>query len=139
MRRPIVAGNWKMHTLSTQAGELASAVSRELDGFDGAEVVLCPPFTALSGVAQRIAGTEIRLGAQDLHWDRHGAHTGEISAEMLHDVGCRYVIVGHSERRTHCGETDESVKRKTAAALAAGLCPIVCVGETLSEREGHRT
>ncbi len=139
MRRSIVAGNWKMHGQSGAAGELAQAVSRELDGFDDADVVLCPTFTALHVVAEQIAGTGIRLGAQDLHWETEGAFTGEVSADMLRDLGCTHVIVGHSERRTYFGETDATVRRKTLAALDAGLCPIVCIGETLEEREGERT
>jgi triosephosphate isomerase len=139
MRRPIVAGNWKMHTKRAEAAELASAVLRELRGEDRAEVVLCPPFTALGVVAEALEGGDVKLGAQDLHWELLGAYTGEISAGMLRDLGCCHVIVGHSERRTCFGETDDGVRRKTAAALAAGLRPIVCIGETLVEREQGRT
>jgi triosephosphate isomerase len=139
MRRPIVAGNWKMHGTLARALELANGVRDELDGFDGAEIVLCPPFTALGGVGGALEGSAVQLGAQDLHWEPEGAYTGEISAGMLRDAGCRYVIIGHSERRSYFGEHDESVSRKTEAALEAGLKPIVCVGETLEERESERT
>jgi triosephosphate isomerase len=139
MRRPIVAGNWKMHGTLARAVELATGVRSELAGFDGADVVLCPPFTALGGVGGAVAGTAVRLGAQDLYWEPEGAYTGEISAGMLRDAGCRYAIVGHSERRTYFGETDESVSRKTETALEAGLVPIVCVGETLEQRESGHT
>ena len=139
MRRPIVAGNWKMHNTRPEAVELARGVRRALEGFAGADVVLCPTFIALDAVGAEIAGSDLRLGAQNLHPAAHGAHTGEIAAGMLSDAGCRYVIVGHSERRTNFAETDEFVRSKTEAALAAGLCPIVCIGETLVEREQDRT
>jgi triosephosphate isomerase len=139
MRHPVVAGNWKMHRERDDAFALAAEVSRELSGFDGATVVLCPPFTALACVSDAIGESRVQLGAQDLHWEPEGAYTGEISAGMLLDVGCSYVIVGHSERRTYFGETDDAVKRKARAALAAGLRPIVCIGETLEEREGGQT
>jgi triosephosphate isomerase len=128
-----------MHGSGNEARELTSGVTDKLHGFDAAEIVLCPPFTALATVAEEIAETPIGLGAQDLHWEPKGAYTGEISAGMLCDLGCSHVIVGHSERRTYFGETDDSVHRKTGAALAAGLCPIVCIGETLEERESERT
>jgi triosephosphate isomerase len=139
MRTPIVAGNWKMHGTLAEAVALASGVQGELNDCDGPEVVLCPPFTALRTVGEVIAGTAVQLGAQDLHWEPKGAFTGEISAAMLRDAGCDYVIVGHSERRTSFGESDESVNRKTRAALEAGLRPIVCVGETLEQRETGQT
>jgi len=139
VRRPIVAGNWKMHGSGNEARELACGVTDKLLGFDAAEIVLCPPFTALSTVAEVITKTPLGLGAQDHHWEPKGAFTGEISAGMLRDLGCSHVIVGHSERRTYFGENDESVQRKTGAALEAGLCPIVCIGETLEARESERT
>lgn len=138
MRKPIVAGNWKMNKTATEAAPLAVAVLRETAGAE-AEVVLCPPFTALTAVGSAISGTAVQLGAQNMHWEKEGALTGEISAAMLCDLGCRYVILGHSERRTLFHETDAEVNRKIKAALAAGLTPIVCVGETLTERETNKT
>ncbi len=138
MRTPLVAGNWKMYKTPSEAVVLAGAVLKELSAPDGFEVVVCPPFTALAAVRQVIAGSKIGLGAQNLHWAKEGAYTGEVSAEMLLDAGCRYVIVGHSERRQYFGETDEIVNRKSLAAMASGLTPIICVGETLSEREAGR-
>ncbi len=138
MRIPLIAGNWKMYKTSSEAIVLAEAVVEALSMPDETQVVVCPPFTALAAVGQVVAGSRIGLGAQDLHWAKEGAYTGEVSAEMLWDIGCRYVIVGHSERRQYFGETDESVSRKSLAALASGLTPIICVGETLFEREaGH--
>lgn len=139
MRRPIVAANWKMNGTTTEARRLAGAVRERLTANAAAEVVLCPTFPALPAVAEALAGSSILLGAQNLHWEEAGAFTGEVSASMLVDAGCAYVIVGHSERRTLFGETDLDVGRKTRTALAAGLRPIVCVGETLEEREAERT
>ncbi|MBI3997093.1 MAG: triose-phosphate isomerase [Candidatus Omnitrophica bacterium] len=137
MRKPIIAGNWKMHLTLAEA----HALVRQLLGLDAksVDVVICPPFTALSSVAALVKGSRIGLGAQDLFWEPQGAFTGEVSPVMLVDVGCRYVIIGHSERRTLFGETDESVNRKLVAALKHGLLPIVCIGETLAQREGHQT
>jgi triosephosphate isomerase len=128
-----------MHGTLAEAVELAEGVVRETRGTDGVEVVLCPPFTALQSVRESLDGTDVGLGAQDLHWEPRGAYTGEVSAAMLADVGCTHAIIGHSERRTYFAETDESVARKTLAALDAGLTPIVCFGETLAERESERT
>jgi triosephosphate isomerase len=128
-----------MHGTLGEAAALASAVVTATAEAGGAEVVLCPPFTALSSVAQAVDGAQVSLGAQDLHWETQGAYTGEVSAAMLLDLGCRFVIVGHSERRAFFGETDVSVNRKTGAAIAAGLCPIVCVGETLEQRDRGET
>jgi triosephosphate isomerase len=139
VRRPIVIANWKMHTTRGDAGRLAREIVTALGGFDGAEVVICPPTTALGAVADAVAGSAIGLGAQNLHWESQGAFTGEVSAAMLRDAGCGHVIVGHSERRALFGETDENVARKTAAALEAGLQPVVCVGETLEQREAGET
>ena len=138
MRTPLVAGNWKMYKTPSEAAMLAGAVIKELSAPDGIDLVVCPPFTALEAVGTVIAGSGIDLGAQDLHWEKEGAYTGEVSAEMLRDVGCRYVIVGHSERRQYFAETDAAVNKKSGAALASGLTPIVCVGETLPEREAGR-
>ena len=136
MRRPLVAGNWKMYKTAEPAGELARAIAglvrRECDAVD---VVLCPPFTSLQAVHEVLAGSPIALGAQNMHWESEGAFTGEISPAMILTTGCTYVILGHSERRQYFAETDEQVNRKLKAALGAGLSPIVCVGETLQQRE----
>lgn len=139
MRKPMVAGNWKMNKLTGAAVELAAAVKRGVGTRTDVEVVLCPPFTALKVVAEVIAHTPVRLGAQNMHWEPEGAVTGEISAAMLRDLGCEFVILGHSERRAGFQESDAMVNRKVRAALAAGLTPIVCVGETLAEREAGQT
>jgi triosephosphate isomerase len=139
MRKPIVAGNWKMNRTYGEASELAAEITRELAPVLGVDVVLCPPFTALKAVADAVNGTSIHVGAQNMHWEKPGAFTGEICAEMLRELYCHYVILGHSERRQLFGETDAVVNRKTRAALAAKLKPIVCVGETLQEREAGRT
>jgi triosephosphate isomerase len=139
MRRPIVAANWKMHGTPGQGVRLATGVAAQLEGWDGADVVLCPPFTSLAGVAAVLERTAIRLGAQDCHWERSGAFTGEVSVEMLAAAGCRYAIVGHSERRTLSGETDETVGRKATAVIESGVIPILCVGETLEQREAGET
>jgi triosephosphate isomerase (TIM) len=138
MRKPFVAGNWKMFKTVGEARLLVSELVPGLQVIDGVEKVLCPPFTALMAVAAMLEGTDIGLGAQNMHWELSGAYTGEIAPPMLAEL-CRYVILGHSERRTFFGETDESVNRKAQAALAHGLIPIVCVGETLAEYEAGRT
>lgn len=132
MRTPIVAGNWKMHLDRARAVALADGV-RGVGG-GGPEVLVCPPLVYLTTVAERLAGSPVGLGAQNVHWEDSGAHTGETSAAMLADVGCRYCCVGHSERR-QAGETDEQVNAKLRALLTAGLTPILCVGETLAQRE----
>lgn len=139
MRKKIVAGNWKMNNTKAEAAALIAGVKAELGAFDAVETVVCVPFTGLDTVAAALQGTPIGLGAQNVHWEKNGAFTGEISAAMLVEAGCRYVIVGHSERRQYFGETDATVNQRTRAALAAGLLPIVCVGETLAERESGRT
>ena len=139
MRSPIVAGNWKMNKSIGEAVDLAAEVKQRLTGYTAAEIVLCPPFTALKSVGDLLRYSNIRLGAQNMHWESGGAFTGEVSPEMLRDLGCAFVLLGHSERRRYFGETDEHVQRKTAAALDAGLSPIVCVGETLAEREAGKT
>ena len=134
-RRPIIAGNWKMHKTMHEAENLVKDLQLELPDISHLDLVLCPPFTALYKVAELVSNTPIRVGAQDMHWEKEGAFTGEISATMLRDVYCRYVILGHSERRQYFGETNATVNRKAKAALAANLRPIVCVGETLEQRE----
>lgn len=139
MRTPLIAGNWKMHTTVREARDLALGVASRLTGVTGVDVVVCPPFTALAEVGRALVGSQVELGAQDLHWDPKGAYTGEISAGMLWDLGCTYAIVGHSERRRLMGEEDEAVGRKVAAAASGELIPILCVGESLEEREAGRT
>jgi len=141
MRRLICAGNWKMHKTAREAMGFVDAFL-PLTGRipDRVEVVLCPPFTAIAAVARGLNNqTRVQLGAQDMHWERSGAFTGAISGPMLSDLGVKYVIVGHSERREYFGETDETVRLKTAAALEDGLTPIVAVGETLATRESGKT
>ncbi len=137
-RIPILAGNWKMNMTATQARELAGKLVPLVAGVKDRDIVLGPPFTALASVAETIKGTNISLSAQNLHWEDKGAFTGEISAEMLLDSGCRYVIIGHSERRQYFGETDETVNKKVKQALKKGLLPILCAGETLAERESGK-
>ncbi|MGB9880780.1 MAG: triose-phosphate isomerase [Anaerolineae bacterium] len=138
MRTPIIAGNWKMHKTITEAIALVKEMRQELDEIEGVEKVLCPPFTALSAVAELIRGTQIKLGAQDMYWEDQGAFTGAISPLMLKEL-CQYVIIGHSERRQYFGETDEGVNRKVKAALKHGLTPIICVGENLAQNEAGQT
>jgi triosephosphate isomerase len=141
MRKTIIAGNWKMYKMITEAIELANGLKRELFDLDyqTIEVVLCPPFTALEEVSEVLIDSQIDLGAQDTHWEEEGAFTGEVSPKMLKDAGCKFVIIGHSERRQYFGETNETVNKKIKAVLKAGLTPIICVGETLKEREGGLT
>jgi triosephosphate isomerase len=139
MRKPIVAGNWKMNKTIEEAQDLVSKLRGHCDGLSGVEVVVCPPFTALQATSHALAGSSIHLGAQNVHWEPRGAYTGEISAEMLKDVGCEFVILGHSERRQLLGESNQGVSQKIAAVRSVGLTPIVCVGETLAEREANRT
>lgn len=135
--RGLIAGNWKMNGLRGPGLELAGAVAAGAKG-SAREVLLCPPFPLLALVAERLAGTGIGVGGQDCHAKVSGAHTGDVSAAMLRDVGAGYVILGHSERRADHGESDAVVRAKVEAAVVAGLSPIVCVGETLAEREGGR-
>ncbi|MFH0856023.1 MAG: triose-phosphate isomerase [Candidatus Omnitrophota bacterium] len=141
MRKTIIAGNWKMYKTIKEAIELSNGLKRELFKLDsqGVDVVLCPPFTALSEVYEVISESGIMLGGQDLYWLDEGAFTGEVSAKMLKEAGCSFVVIGHSERRQFFGETNESVNKKIKAALANSLTPVLCVGETLSEREAQET
>ncbi len=140
MRQPLVAGNWKMHGTRISARDLVSGVRQGLEGLGKTRVAMCPPFVYLADVAAQIQGTALALGGQDLCPEvGSGAHTGEISGAMLADVGCSYAIVGHSERRSLYGDSDEVVARKYFAAQQAGLTPILCVGELLEEREGEHT
>lgn len=135
---PIIAGNWKMNKSPEEAAALARSLAPELRSISGVEIVLCPPFVALPAVGEILKGTTIGLGAQNMHWERAGAFTGEVSPAMLAGW-CSHVILGHSERRQYFGETDEGVNRKVKAALEGGLTPIVCVGETLAEYDAGRT
>jgi triosephosphate isomerase len=139
LRKPFVAGNWKMYTSAATARELAGAVVRGWGGESRVAVAVCPPYPYLAAVAEVVRGSPVALGAQNLYPEREGAFTGEISPAMLADVGCRYVIVGHSERRHQLGEDDAFINRKVHAAFATGLSVILCVGETLVEREADQT
>ncbi|MBO7377411.1 MAG: triose-phosphate isomerase [Clostridia bacterium] len=138
MRKPIIAGNWKMNKTAKEAVELVTALKPLVENAE-CDVVVCVPFTDICAVAGAIEGSNIHLGAQNVHFADHGAFTGEISADMLLEAGVEYVIIGHSERRQYFGETDETVNKRTLAALAKGLKPIVCVGESLEERETGKT
>jgi triosephosphate isomerase len=135
MRTALIAGNWKMHTTVSEALALVDGVLGRITRSDDREVLVCPPFTALHAVGERLRGTGLALGAQDVHHEAKGAYTGAIAPGMLRDVGCRYVIVGHSERRQIFGEDDAAINRKVRAVLAAGMRPILCVGETITQRE----
>lgn len=139
MRRRIIAGNWKMNKTRDEAVDLVGDLKETLADAGDVEVVVCPPFTALDAVREALRGSNIELGAQNMHWEEEGAYTGEISPLMLRSLGCMYVILGHSERRTYFGETDETVNRKVKSAMANGLLPIICVGETLEERDAGKT
>jgi triosephosphate isomerase len=133
-RLPLVAGNWKLNKTATEAYKLVAEMLPGLRSIKGVEKLVCPPFTALMAVSRLIMDSNLRLGAQDVYWEDRGAYTGEISARMLAEF-CQYVIVGHSERRTYFGETNETVNRKVRAALAHALVPLICVGENLEQNE----
>jgi triosephosphate isomerase len=139
MRRPFVAGNWKMNLNRQRCVELAEGLSAGAAAGLAAEIAVCPPAVYLDAVRQAIGDAPVGLAAQNVYFEDNGAYTGEISTQMLTDVGCQYVVLGHSERRHILGETDVDVAKKVSAALAAGIKPIVCVGETLEEREADRT
>ncbi|HYC55276.1 MAG TPA: triose-phosphate isomerase [Candidatus Binatia bacterium] len=140
MRTPLLAGNWKLNPGTTaEARTLAAAVAAGCRGLEGREAMVAPPFLTLPVVADAIAGSPVSLGGQNLYWETAGAFTGEVSGPMLIDAGCRYVIIGHSERRQFFAETDYTVAKKVAAADACGLAPILCVGESLAQRDGGET
>ena len=138
MRTPLVAGNWKLNKNTAEARQLISEMLPELQKIETVESLLCPPFMALPAAAELLKGTDIGLGGQNMYWEASGAYTGETSPTMLAEF-CQYVILGHSERRAYFGETDETVNRKTLAAMNYGLKPVVCVGETLDENEAGKT
>ena len=138
-RMPFIAGNWKMNKTVGEAVELVNRLKASISGVEGVEVAVAPPFTALDAVHKELEGSSIRLAAQNLYWEEKGAYTGEISPLMLKELGCQYVIIGHSERRQFFGETDETVNKRIKAALKQGLDPIFCIGETLKEREEEKT
>ena len=139
MRTPIIVGNWKLNKTIREAVALVTSLQSLAADVPDVEIVVAPAFTGLSAVAQALTGAAIRLAAQDVFWEDSGAFTGEVSPGMLKDVGCDYVIIGHSERRQYFGETNENVNRKVKAALAHGLTPIICTGERLEEREAGKT
>ncbi|MEW6726694.1 triose-phosphate isomerase [Desulforudis sp. 1088] len=139
MRTPIIAANWKMYKTPSEAAAFAKKLKLAVAGWVGIEIVLCPAFPALEAVAAVLKGGAIGLGAQNMFWADEGAYTGEVSAPMLKEAGCGFVILGHSERRQYFGETDELVNRKVVAALKHGLTPVVCVGETIEQRKAGRT
>ena len=138
MRKPIIAGNWKMNMTPSQGVQLVNEL-KPLVANAECDVVVCVPATHLHAVGQAVKGTNIKLGAQNVHFAQSGAYTGEISCDMLKELGVEYVIIGHSERRQYFGETDQTVNKRTLAALANGLTPIVCVGESLEERQTNKT
>ena len=139
MRKPIIAGNWKLNKNLKESVELVTLLKRSITEFDHVEVVVCPVYTALASLADVLEGSEIRLGAQDLYWEDKGAWTGQVSGPLIKDAGASFVVIGHSERRQFFHETDETVNKKIKAALKCGLTPIFCVGELLAERESGKT
>ena len=138
-RKPILAGNWKLHKNRADAAVLAEQLVALVGNVTDADVVVCPVFTSLDAVIDKVKGSNIKVGAQNCHFETQGAYTGEISVPMLKEVGVDYIIVGHSERRQYFNETDQAINAKSKAIFAAGLTPIICVGETLEEREGNKT
>ncbi len=139
MRKPIIAGNWKMNKTVAEARTLAEGLKNGLKDIENVDIVVCPPFTSLREVAKALENSSIALGAQNVYWEDSGAYTGEISPPMLKSLGSQYVIIGHSERRAYFGETNETVNKKIKAALTHNLTPIVCVGEVLEQRENGKT
>jgi triosephosphate isomerase len=139
MRKPVMAGNWKMNKTIAEAVTVIKALKSSIADITEVEVLICPTFTALYAVNNEVKGSNINVGAQNLFWEPKGAFTGEISPAMVKDAGCSYVLIGHSERRQYFNETDETVNKKTKAALVVGLIPMICIGETLKEREQNIT
>ncbi len=139
MRKPIIAGNWKMHKTSSEGVALVTELAKLTADAKDVDIVVCPPFTTLAAVANALKDTNIHMGAQNMHFEKKGAFTGELTAEMLRDVCCEYVLIGHSERRQYFAETDETVNKKVKAALDGKLIPIMCCGESLEERQGNIT
>ncbi len=137
-RTPIISGNWKMFKNRQEAQQSCRRIAADCSDVEGVETIVFPPFTALDAVSQVVKGTGLQLGAQNVHWEEQGAYTGEISCSMLLDCGCQYVLLGHSERRQLFGETDESVNLRLKAVYKTSLTPIICVGESLSQRESGR-
>ncbi len=140
MRKVVIAGNWKMYKTQAEASAFVQQLIPQLDGVpDDRELVLCAPFTALGLLADKLRGSRVKVGAQNIHWEKSGAYTGEISGPMLQEIGIRYVVVGHSERRQYFGETDATVNARLKAAQVSGLTPILCVGETKQQRDANET
>ena len=139
MRTPVIAGNWKMNKTVAEAVSLASEIKERVAGVENVKIIVCPVFTAVKSVADVLKGSNVKVGAQDMYWETSGAYTGEVSGEMLLEAGAEYVIIGHSERRQYFGETNETVNKKLKKALSIGLKPIVCIGETLADREAGTT
>ena len=140
MRKVVIAGNWKMHKTQAEAAEFVQALMPQIENVpEGRELVLCAPFTALGLLSDKLRNTAVKVGAQNIHWEKSGAFTGEIAGPMLSELGVRYVVVGHSERRQYFGDTDETVNARLKAAQDAGITPILCVGETKQQRDANQT
>ena len=139
MRKPFIAGNWKMNTNGESANALAAGLVKEIGDIDTVDVAVCPPFVYLQSVAVQLSSSNIAMGSQNVYFEESGAYTGEISCQMLKDVSCTYAIIGHSERRHVIGETDELINKKVTVAISSGLLPILCVGELLEERQAEKT
>ena len=139
MRKPVIAGNWKMHNTISEALDLIRGVKAQVESITDVEIIVSPVYTALASVAAELKGSNIKVASQNIFWEEKGAFTGEVAPQMITDTGCTHVIIGHSERRQYFGETDQTVNKKVKASLAAGLIPILCVGETLEEREAGNT
>ncbi|MBR6801235.1 MAG: triose-phosphate isomerase [Eubacteriaceae bacterium] len=138
MRKKVIAGNWKMNKLASECGEFISRIIKDIDT-DEKDVIICPTFLSISSAVNATAGTSVGIGAQNMHYEEKGAYTGEVSAEMIKEAGCKYVIIGHSERRKYYAETDDSISLKIKKAYETGLIPIMCIGESLEERESGET